>query len=92
MVLLTTVLLLIVFLLSYLLLSGYQEQIRKAEAGTRNIATLLQTQMYETLRHTDADLSTLVAGFPLEALEASAVSRFQDDIARRLSDRLIDVD
>ena len=92
MVLLTSVLLLIVFLLSYLLLSGYWEQIRKAEAGTRNIATLLQTQMYETLRHTDADLSTLVAGFPLEALEASAVSRFQDDIARRLSDRLIDVD
>ena len=44
--LLATVLLLIVSLLGYLLLSGYHEQIRKAEVGTRNIANLLQTQLY----------------------------------------------
>ena len=92
MVLLAAVLLLIAFLLGYLLLSGYHEQIRKAEVGTRNIATLLQTQLYETLRRTDADLSTLAAGFPTDALEASAVPRFHEDVARRLSDRLIDIE
>lgn len=92
MMLLATVFSLIVFLLGYLLLSGYHEQIRKAEVGTRNIAVLLQTQLYETLRRTDADLSTLASGFPVEALEASAVPRFHDDVARRLSDRLIDIE
>ena len=43
--LLATVLSLIVVLLGYLLLSGYHEQLRKAEVGTRNIAVLLQTQL-----------------------------------------------
>lgn len=89
---LAVVLLLIVFLLSYLLLSGYREQIRKAEGGTRNIATLLQIQLYETLRRTDADLATLAAEFPEEALDARAVSRFQRDLGKRLSDRLINVE
>ena len=91
-VVLAAVLSLIFFLLCYLLLSGYRDQIRKAEVGTRNIATLLQTQLYETLRRTDADLSALAAEFPEEALDAAAAPRFQQDIGRRLSGRLINAE
>lgn len=90
--LLAAVLLLIVFLLGYLLLSGYREQIQKAEIGTRDVAMLLQTQLYETLRRTDADLAVLAAELPTEALDTKVVGRFQQDIGKRLVGRMVNVE
>ncbi len=90
--LLVGVVILVLFLLGYLLLSSYREQIRKAENGTRNLAAILQTQFYDALRRTDADLAALASEIPPDALERTAVPQYQQQINSRLASRLINVD
>lgn len=90
--LLAAVLLLVLFLLSYLLSSAYRQQIHEAEVSTRNLATLLETRLYETLRRADADLAALAAELPTESLDARNVSRFQQDVRKRLASRLVNVE
>ena len=90
--LLVVVLALLAFLLSYLLLSSYQDQIRKAEVGVRNLAAILETQLYATLRRADADLLALSSEIPIGALNAKSVAQYQQELHGRLVSRLIHVE
>lgn len=90
--LLVAVVFLVLLLLGFLLLSGYREQIRKAEIGTRNLAAILQTQLYDALRRTDADLAALASEISPEALARTAVLQYQQEINARLANRLINVE
>ena len=69
--LIAAALFLLAFLLVYQLFLSYRDQIRTAEISTRNLADLLETQLYETLRRTDADLMALSAEIPREALDTT---------------------
>lgn len=90
--LIAAALFLLVFLLIYQLFLSYRDQIRTAEISTRNLADLLETQLYETLRRTDADLMAMSAELPKEALDAEAVPRYRQEIHARLASRQINVD
>lgn len=91
-VLLAAVLVLVMAVFGGLLLSSYREQIREAEAVTRNLASLLQTQLYETLRRADADIASLAVEIPKDALDSDAVVRYQSDVGSRLANRLKNVE
>ena len=90
--LLMAVVILVLFLLGFLLLSSYREQIRKAEIGTRNLAAILQTQLYDALRRTDADLAALASEISPDAMERAAAPQYQQQINSRLASRLINVE
>ena len=90
--LLAAVVILVLLLQGFLLLSSYREQIRKAEIGTRNVAAILQTRLYDALRRTDADLAALASEIPPEALDRMAVPQYQQQINLRLASRLINVE
>ena len=90
--LIAAALFLLAFLLVYQLFLSYRDQIRTAEISTRNLADLLETQLYETLRRTDADLMALSAEIPREALDAAVAPRYRQEINARLASRQINVE
>ena len=90
--LLLDVVILVLLLQGFLLLSSYREQIRKAEIGTRNLAAILQTQLYDALRRTDADLAALASEISPGAMELTAAPQYQQQINSRLASRLINVE
>lgn len=67
-------------LVGFLLLSSYREQVRVAERGARNLAEILQAQLHDALRRTDAQLISLSAVVRMEALNRTTVQKFQHDI------------
>ena len=56
---------------------SYQDQVKTAEISTRNLAAIFEARLDATLRRTDADLQTLAASIPREAMSQSAVPLFE---------------
>ncbi len=90
--LLITGLLMLVLLLTYQLWLSYQDQVKAAEATTRNLAEIFETRLEATLRHTDADLKMLQQAIPLAALSYKAVPFYEKELNANLDSRLFNDD
>lgn len=71
---------------------SYQDKIRWAELGTRNIAAIFDARLDATLRRTDADLIAIAQSLPIEALDQKAVPQFAAAINAHLDERMFNLD
>ena len=71
---------------------SYQDQVKTAEISTRNLAAIFEARLDATLRRTDADLQTLAASIPREAMSQSAVPLFEKEINANLDSRVFNID
>jgi PAS domain S-box-containing protein len=77
------------WLLGYLIWSGYREGIAAAGTTTNNYAAVLETRLEATLRRADADLRHLAAVIPPAALSQTAVARHAAKLDAELDARLV---
>ena len=71
---------------------SYQDQVKTAEISTRNLAAIFEARLDATLRRTDADLQTLAASIPREAMNQSVVPIFEKEINANLDSRVFNID
>ena len=82
----------LLILLAGQLWASYRDQVRDAEVSTRNLAAMFETRLDATLRRTDADLQTLAAIIPPEAMNQAAVPRFEKELNANLDSRLFNIE
>ena len=82
----------LLILLAGQLWASYRDQVRSAEVSTRNLASMFETRLDATLRRTDADLQTLAAIIPPEAMNQAAVPRFEKELNANLDSRLFNIE
>ena len=85
-------LLILVALLGEQLWVSYRNQIAAAEVTTLNLAAIFETRLDATLRRTDADLQTLAAIIPPEAMTQEALPRFAKEINANLDSRMFNIE
>ena len=85
-------LLILVALLGQQLWISYRDQIATSEVTTRNLAAIFETRLDATLRRTDADLQTLAAIIPPEAMTQEALPRFAKEINANLDSRMFNIE
>jgi PAS domain S-box-containing protein len=91
-VLLVVVMLVVLLLLGGQLWISYREQVKTAEISTHNIASIFDVRLEATLRRTEADLQTIAANIPPEALTQQAVSRYAKEINANLDGRIFNLE
>jgi len=85
-------LLVLLVLLGGQLWVSYRDQIKTAETTTRNLAAMFETRLDATLRRTDADLQTLAAIIPPEAMNQAAVPVFEKELNADLDSRVFNIE
>ena len=91
-ILLAAVIVALTSLLAYQLWLSYRDQLRTAHVSTRNLATLFDTRLEATLRHTDANLQALIRGTPLAALSGQAAHLYELEVNASLSSHLFNAE
>lgn len=91
-VVLAAALLILILLLSYQLWLSYDNQVRAAEVGTRNLASIFETRLDMTLHRTDADLVAFAKDIPAAALSQKSVPLYAREINAKLDSRLFSVE
>lgn len=79
-------------LLAYQLWLSYRDQVRAAEIGSNNLASIFGMRLDATLRRTDADLKAMSSEIPPVALSQKTVPYFEKTINAQLDGRLFNVD
>ena len=87
-----TGLLILLLLVAEQLWVSHRDQIRTAEISTRNLAAIFEARLDATLRRTDADLQTLAANIPPEAMNQAAVPIFEKEVNANLDSRLFNIE